>query len=191
MNFFYQLEESLKLIELLKSDIELNSRIESAIELILKSVNNELPLLVCGNGGSASDAEHIVGELVGRFLKERKAIPAICLSSNSAAVTAWANDYDYESIFSRQVQAYGKNGGVLLAISTSGNSKNVIMAAEQAKELNIPVISLTGKGGGKLFGLSNILIDVPSSHTPRIQELHIMIYHFICERIEGGYIGKG
>ena len=104
--------------------------------------------------------------------------------SNSAVITAWANDYSYEDIFARQVEAYGKLGGVLLGISTSGNSKNVIKAFEMAKSLNVKTIALTGKGGGALSEISDILIEVPSNHTPRIQEMHIMLYHYICERIE-------
>ena len=184
MNLFEQLQKSSVLLRELMENRELHKRVEKAISLISRTVSEEKPLLVCGNGGSASDAEHITGELVGRFLKERRAIPAICLSSNSAAMTAWANDYEYETVFSRQVEAFGKKGGILLAITTSGNSKNVLSAARKAKELNLPIISLTGKGGGKIAELSDILLDVPSDITPRIQEMHIMIYHYICEKVE-------
>lgn len=191
MNFLKQLDENLENLKKLREDISLQEKIEAAISLMLNAINREEPLLVCGNGGSSSDAEHIVGELVGRFLKERKAIPAICLSSNSAALTAWANDYEYETVFSRQVEAYGKKGGVLFAISTSGNSKNILQAAKIAKDLRMPVIGLTGSGGGQLGNYCDTLLDVPSSHTPRIQEMHILIYHYICERLEVGYTGKG
>ena len=191
MIFKNQLELSLKNIELLMNNEPLHQKIEKSIDQILIQINKENPLLVCGNGGSSADAEHIVGELVGRFLKERKAINAISLSSNSATLTAWANDYSYETIFSRQVEAYGKNGGIFWGISTSGNSKNIVLAAKKAKDLGLEVIALTGEGGGELAKYSDILIDVPSRSTPRIQEMHIMIYHYMCQKIEDLYIGKG
>jgi D-sedoheptulose 7-phosphate isomerase len=187
LKFVSQLEKSIQLIETLKDNKELIQAIEESIDLIISKVNLEQPLLVCGNGGSASDAEHITGELVGRFLKERKAINAICLSSNSSTITAWANDYDYESIFSRQMEAHAKKGGVLLAITTSGNSKNILHAADTAKIMNIPLIGLTGSTGGKLKERCDLLINVPSNETPRIQELHKMVYHYICEEIEIRY----
>ncbi len=189
MSFKTQIEENQKLVSLVVSNNELIDRIEKSIELVLKNINLEKPLLVCGNGGSSADAEHIVGELVGRFLKERRAINAISLSSNSAAITAWSNDYDYSTIFSRQVEAHGKNGGVLFGISTSGNSKNVINAVKKAKELKMDTICLTGEGGGELAKYCDLLIDVPSKKTPRIQEVHIIIYHYICERLEELYKG--
>lgn len=179
-----QLIEAYNLLNILLQDEATENKVTSAIKLIVESLKNNRPFMICGNGGSASDSMHITGELVGRFLKERKALNVICLSSNPAVITAWANDYAYEEIFSRQVEAYGKSGGVLLAISTSGNSKNVIQAVEMAKSLNIKTVGLTGKGGGKLAGLCDIILDVPSNHTPRIQEMHIMLYHYICERIE-------
>ena len=161
-----------------------DDRIDRAINLISDSLKDDRPLLVCGNGGSASDAQHITGELVGRFLKERRALNAICLAANTSVLTAWANDYDYKDVFARQVEAHGQKGGVLLAISTSGNSLNVIRAAETAKSLQIPVVALTGRGGGELAKLSDVLLDVPSEETPIIQQAHICIYHFMCERIE-------
>jgi D-sedoheptulose 7-phosphate isomerase len=127
---------------------------------------------------------HITGELVGRFLKERKSLRCICLSDNPATLTAWANDYDYASVFARQVEAYGSRGSVLLAISTSGNSKNVIAAAIKAKEMGMQVVSLTGQGGGQLAAKSDVLLDVPSKSTPFIQQVHICLYHYLCEMIE-------
>ena len=179
-----QLLEAKSNLEKLIENVELEKKVLQSIELIDSSLKKNLPLMICGNGGSASDSMHIAGELVGRFLKERKALNVICLSSNPAVITAWANDYSYETIFSRQVEAYGKQGGVLLAISTSGNSKNVLAAVEMAKSLNVKTIALTGEGGGKLANEVDILLDVPSKHTPRIQEMHIMLYHYICERLE-------
>ena len=157
---------------------------ENAVELIANALLANKPLLVCGNGGSASDAMHITGELVGRFLKERRAINCICLASNPAVLTAWSNDYSYETIFARQVEAYGTVGGVLLGISTSGNSKNVLEAFRIARQLGVATIALTGEGGGKLAALSDILIDVPSRSTPLIQQVHICLYHYICEKVE-------
>ncbi len=160
------------------------AKIEEACALIVSSLSANRPLLVCGNGGSAADALHISGELVGRFLVERRALNVICLTANAAIITAWANDYDYESIFSRQVEAHGNNGGVLLCISTSGNSKNVIKALSMAKHLGMATIGMTGEGGGGMASLCDVLIDVPSNVTPRVQEMHLVIYHFLCEQIE-------
>ena len=161
--------------------------VDDAVALIGAALADSKPLMVCGNGGSASDAMHIAGELVGRFLRERKAINCICLASNPAVLTAWANDYSYDTVFARQVEAYGKRGGVLLGISTSGNSANVVQAFEKARMLGVRTVALTGEGGGKLARLSDILIDVPSRRTPIIQQLHTCVYHYICERLEARF----
>lgn len=142
------------------------------------------PMLVCGNGGSAADAMHLTAELVGRFLIRRQALNVICLSSNPALLTAWANDYTYETVFSRQVEAYGEPGAVLVGISTSGNSQNVVKAFEQARAMTMKTISLTGEGGGKLAASSDYLFAVPSSSTPLIQQTHICLYHYLCGAIE-------
>lgn len=159
-------------------------RVETAIALICDALSSGRGLLVCGNGGSASDAQHITGELVGRFLKERRGLKAICLSSNAAVLTAWANDYSYETVFSRQVEAFGEAGGVLLGLSTSGNSPNVVAAFEMAHKLGMKTVALTGQGGGKLAALSDVLLDAPSRSTPLIQQAHLCIYHYLCEQIE-------
>jgi D-sedoheptulose 7-phosphate isomerase len=163
------------------------AKVDEAITTIAATLVQGKPLMVCGNGGSASDAMHITGELVGRFLKERKAINCICLSSNPVVLTAWANDYSYDTVFARQVEAYGNSGGVLLGISTSGNSTNVVRAFEAAKLLGVRSIALTGEGGGKLASVCDFLIDVPSRRTPIVQQLHICIYHYICEQIEARF----
>ncbi|HWE21251.1 MAG TPA: SIS domain-containing protein [Hyphomicrobiaceae bacterium] len=160
------------------------SAVDDAVALIGATLAESKPLMVCGNGGSASDAMHIAGELVGRFLRERKAINCICLASNPAVLTAWSNDYSYDTVFARQVEAYGKSGGVLLGISTSGDSVNVVQAFEKARALGVRTVALTGEGGGALAPLSDILIDVPSRRTPIIQQLHVCVYHYICERLE-------
>ncbi len=162
----------------------LDARAEQAIARIADALTQRLPLLVCGNGGSASDAMHIAGELVGRFLVERPGFKVIALGVDPAVLTAWSNDYGYETVFSRQVEAYGEPGGVLLGISTSGNSPNVLRAFEAARERGMTTIALTGEGGGKLAPLADILLDVPSRATPRIQEMHSCLYHFICQHIE-------
>jgi D-sedoheptulose 7-phosphate isomerase len=161
-----------------------DDRIERAVKLIGETLRADLPLLVCGNGGSAADAQHIAGELVGRFLRERRALNVICLSSNPSVLTAWANDFGYEGIFARQVEAHGQSGGVLLAISTSGNSPNVVAAAQTAARMRLPVIALTGAGGGALAALSDVLFDVPSTRTPLIQQVHVCLYHYLCDRVE-------
>ena len=155
-----------------------------AIQTICRGLKSGKTLLVCGNGGSASDAMHIAGELVARFLIERPGLRVIALGTNPAQLTAWSNDYDYESALAREVEAYGEKGGAILGISTSGNSKNVVAAFEKAKQMGLSTIALTGQGGGKLAALSDILIDVPSTSTPRIQEVHICLYHFLCEEVE-------
>jgi D-sedoheptulose 7-phosphate isomerase len=162
-----------------------------ALETITGALRAGRPLLVCGNGGSASDAMHITGELVGRFLLDRRALNAICLASNPSVLTAWANDYNFETVFSRQVEAYGSPGAVLLGISTSGNSKNVIAAFEQARALDMKTIALTGEGGGRLGPLSDYLFAVPSRSTPLIQQVHLCLYHYLCQSIEAELAGIG
>jgi D-sedoheptulose 7-phosphate isomerase len=155
-----------------------------ALDAVTGALGAGKPLLVCGNGGSASDAMHITGELVGRFLKERRALNAICLSSNPAVLTAWANDYSYDEVFSRQVEAYGQPGAALIGISTSGNSRNVVAAFDRARAMKMVTVALTGEGGGALAGRSDFLFAVPSRSTPLIQQVHICLYHYLCEAIE-------
>jgi len=166
------------------ADGPLGGRVEEAAQRIAAALSARLPLLVCGNGGSASDADHIAGELVGRFLKERPALKCVCLASGTAALTAWANDYSYETIFARQVEAYGEPGGVLLGLSTSGNSANVVAAFAAARRLGMATVAMTGEGGGRLRELSDVLIDVPSRRTPDIQQAHVVLYHWLCEAVE-------
>jgi len=179
--------------ELIKTQIaasaELMSRlpidvINQAAELLVTAYKSGYKLLAAGNGGSASDAQHTVAELVGRFLKNRRALPAIALSANTSNLTAIGNDYGYAEVFSRQIEALGQKGDVFLGISTSGNSENVVLAAQKAKAQGLLVIGLTGDGGGKLKPLCDVLIAVPSKDTPRIQESHILIQHMLCDIIE-------
>lgn len=158
--------------------------VEEATDLLVNTLGAGKPLLVCGNGGSAADAMHIAGELVGKFLIERPAMKVICLTCNPSVLTAWSNDVSYDSVFSRQVEAYGESGGVLLGLSTSGNSENVVQAFASARALGMSTIAMTGQGGGRLAPLSDICLAVPSSSTPMIQQAHICLYHYICEQVE-------
>lgn len=145
-------------------------------------------LFFCGNGGSAADAQHIAAELVGRFLKERKPLAATALSCNTSTMTAVGNDYGYDVIFSRQIEGLAKKGDVLFAISTSGNSKNVVLAVMAAKSMGVKTIGITGSKGGQLAQLCDVCIKVPSDHTPRIQEMHIAVGHMVCEIIDEVYL---
>jgi D-sedoheptulose 7-phosphate isomerase len=171
------------LLELANNQILLE-KIDETVSLISESLGKNLPLLVCGNGGSASDALHISGELVGKFNLERKARNVICLNANTTVITAWSNDKDYDSVFARQVEAHGVTGAICWGLSTSGNSQSIVLAFEAAKRMGMKTIGMTGKGGGRLASLSDILIDVPSEITPRVQELHLPIYHYVCEQVE-------
>lgn len=163
---------------------DLSMSMQRAIDAIVAALSSGRALLVCGNGGSAADAIHIATELVGRFLKDRKAYNVIALPANAGMLTAWGNDCGFDTVFSRQVEAHGASGGVLLAISTSGNSKSILLAAEQARAMDMTVIAMTGDTGGKLAPLADILLNVPSAHTPVIQQGHLVLYHHLCEVVE-------
>ena len=141
-------------------------------------------ILICGNGGSAADAQHFAAELSGRYLKERRALAGIALTTDSSALTAIGNDYGFDRVFSRQVEALGRPGDLLVGISTSGNSPNVILAVEAAKGLGMRTLGLLGRDGGKLAGAVDEALVVPSSVTARIQEVHQMVYHFWCEALD-------
>ena len=141
-------------------------------------------ILFCGNGGSAADAQHLAAEFVGRFLKERRAFPAIALHTNTSALTALGNDYGFEAVFARQVEAYGRPGDALVAISTSGSSPNVLQAVETARRLGLVTLGLSGGSGGPLAEACDTCLTVPSASTPRVQEGHILIGHIICGLVE-------
>lgn len=180
-----------KIKEMMKESIETKEaflkeaeQISKAIDVMIQCYKNGNKILICGNGGSAADAQHIAAELVGRYKLERKGLPAIALTTDSSILTAWSNDYGFESVFERQVEALGKEGDVLIGLSTSGNSPNVVKAFEKARKMNLKTISLTGNEGGKLKPLSDININVSSKNTPRIQECHLLAYHIICEEVE-------
>lgn len=160
--------------------------VAKASEMIRSSLAAGGKLLIAGNGGSAADAQHIAAELTGRFLRERKPLPAIALHANSSALTAIGNDYGYEQVFARELAAHARPGDVLLAISTSGGSKNILRAIEEAREKRVAVIGMTGESGGAMRTACDLCLCVPSKSTARIQEMHIMIGHTICELLEEG-----
>ncbi|MFH2034602.1 MAG: D-sedoheptulose 7-phosphate isomerase [Candidatus Margulisiibacteriota bacterium] len=172
-------------IELNKKVLEtLPPKIEAAVAALVNALKAGNKLLICGNGGSAADSQHIAAEFIGRFLKERKPLPAIALSTNTSILTCLGNDYGFDIIFARQVEGLGQKGDVLLGISTSGNSENVVKAFQKARSMGIKTIALTGRGGGKMAKEADIIIIVPSDKTPKIQEAHLMIYHIICQLVE-------
>jgi len=178
------LAEALALQKAITDNEELQMLISDAASIIINAFGNEKKLLLCGNGGSAADAQHIAAELSGRFMKERRALDAEALHVNTSYLTAVANDYGYQAVYERLLSAKGKEGDVLIAISTSGNFQNIIAALKQAKKLNMKVIGMTGAGGGQLKTYCDVCITIPSNATPRIQEAHILIGHILCELIE-------
>jgi D-sedoheptulose 7-phosphate isomerase len=182
------LAASLAVLTRLRQEID-PDLVERAVTTIAGALGADKPLLICGNGGSAADATHIAGELVGRFLKDRRALKAIALAADPAVLTAWANDFGYDGVFARQVEAYGEAGGALLAISTSGNSANVVAAARAAKARGMTVIAMTGQGGGKLAAQADIVLAVPSKSTPLVQQGHLCLYHFLCAEVEARLAG--
>jgi D-sedoheptulose 7-phosphate isomerase len=184
-----EIEESIDLKNRVKE--ELAGKIIEVAHALADCIKNGGKLLLCGNGGSAADAQHFAGELVVRLSSDytRSALPAITLSSNDYVLTACANDFGFEQVFSRQIEALGKPEDVLLCISTSGNSPNLLVAAEKAKEKKMKTVGLLGRDGGKLKDLSDLSIIVPSNNTPRIQETHICICHIVCELVEKELFG--
>jgi len=157
---------------------------DAAIETVVTAIAAGKPVLVCGNGGSAADAMHLTCEMVGRFLHNRRALKAYCLSSNPSVLTACANDLDFDTVFSRQVEAYGEPGAVLIGLSTSGASSNVVAAFQKARDLQMRTIALTGEVRGPLVPLCDHLLAVPSGHTPLIQQAHLCLYHYLCMKVE-------
>jgi len=178
------IESSIAVKQQYVSDPAFLEKINSAVTLVAKAFKDGYKVQFCGNGGSAADAQHLAAEFSGRFYKNRKALPSDALHCNSSYVTAVANDYSYDEIYSRLIEGTMNKGDVLIGISTSGNSGNIVKAFEMAKSLGIVTIGFTGAAGGKMSELSDILINVPSTDTPRIQESHILIGHIICELVE-------
>lgn len=165
--------------------------ISEVAECAVHALRSGGKILLCGNGGSAADAQHVAAELVGRFALERKAYPAIALTANSSIVTAIGNDYGFERVFARQVEALAQRGDVVVGISTSGNSANIINAMRTAKEKGCKTIGVTGKSGGKLKKESDICFCAASPDTPRIQEVHILFWHIVCELVEAEMLRNG
>lgn len=163
---------------------DLTDKITNSVLLIIDCYRNGGKVILIGNGGSAADAQHIAAEFIGHFKLERASLPAISLTTNTSILTALANDYGYETIFSRQLESLANSKDVLIAITTSGNSQNILKAVEMAKSKNIKTIGMTGKTGGKLKNMVDILVNIPSDDTPRIQESHIIIGHIICGIVE-------
>lgn len=162
----------------------LKPEIAQAASLIADSIKEGKAILLAGNGGSAADAIHIAGEFVGRFLMERRGFAAVALNTNDATMTAIANDYGFEHVFARQIEAFGPTAGVFIGYTTSGNSANILSAARKAREMGLKVIGMTGAGGGQLKALCDVCLAVPSGHTPRVQEMHALIGHILCEIAE-------
>lgn len=166
--------------------------IAQAIELAVGALAADRKLMACGNGGSAADAQHLAAELVGRFERERPELAAIALTTDSSILTAVANDYRFDDVFARQVRALGQSGDVLVAISTSGNSSNVVAAVQAARDRGMPVVALTGRGGGRigeLLGPGDVHLCVPHERTARIQEVHLLIIHCLCDGIDAALLG--
>lgn len=179
-----RIKDSIETKQKLLSNAQLIQSIERAAMLIIESIKEGGKIIFCGNGGSAADAQHLAAELVGKFYLDRPALPGISLTTNTSILTAVANDYTYDRVFVRQVEAIAKTGDVLVGISTSGNSLNVVEAMKLAKNIGMKTIAFTGETGGKMKNYADVLINVPSTDTPRIQELHIMVGHIICEIVE-------
>jgi len=175
------IEESVESISRLKGVVP---EIKAAARLLVATLRAGGKVLICGNGGSAADAQHFAAELVGRFRKERNALAAIALSTDSSVVTSLANDYSFSQIFARQVEALGKPGDILVAISTSGNSPNVMEASRRAREMGIKTMGLLGNAGGQLFKDCDLAVVVPSRDTARIQEGHGVVIHILCRLVE-------
>ena len=171
-------------LEVAKALPRLASDVSAAVDIIRSSLAAGGQLLIAGNGGSAADAQHIAAELTGRFLRERRPLAALALHTNTSALTAIGNDYGYEHVFARELSAHARPADVLLAISTSGNSPNILRAIEVARQSNVSVIGLTGESGGRMRTACDVCLCVPSKSTARIQEMHITIGHTICELLE-------
>ena len=184
------IQESIKTKQRLLADKEIIKTIEDASKAIVQAYKNGNKVLTAGNGGSANDAQHIAGELVAKFYLERRGLSAYALTTNSAIMTAIGNDCGYEHLFERQVQANGVKGDVLIALSTSGNSENIILALKEAKKNGLITIGLTGQNPSKMDVLCDYLIKIPSDDTPKVQESHVMVGHIICACVEKELFGE-
>lgn len=179
-----RIQESIEVKQRIIDNETLLNDIQNATNIILNQINDNKTIYFCGNGGSAADAQHLAAELSGKFYFDRSPLSAVSLNSNTSFLTAVANDYSFDIIYSRLISGLGRKGDVIVGLSTSGNSKNIIHAFEKAKEMGIYTIGMTGQTGGKLKDIADICLCVPSEDTPRIQESHITIGHIICEIVE-------
>jgi D-sedoheptulose 7-phosphate isomerase len=179
-----RLSQTISNLQALLADNTTVKNVDNVAQLIITAIKGGNHLLICGNGGSAADAQHIAGEFICRFYKDREPLPAIALSTDTSVITSISNDYFYDDIFSRQVKAIGKKGDILLGISTSGKSKNILEAFKVARAMEIKTILLTGQTEREVAAFSDVVIKTPSSDTPRIQEMHLVIEHIICEMVE-------
>lgn len=178
------LEKSISVKQAIISNSELINSIQIVVSKVIDAFKNGNKVLFCGNGGSAADAQHLAAEFSGRFYTDRNPLPSEALHCNTSFITAVGNDYGYEYIYSRMMKGIGKEGDILIGLSTSGNSANIIKAFEVCREIGVTTIGMTGATGGLMKDLSDILINVPSTDTPRIQESHITIGHIICQLVE-------
>lgn len=190
LDFAAYIKESIALKQALLADESWMSQLQLTADVLLTAYEEGHKVLLCGNGGSAADAQHIAAELTGRFYKDRPPLDAEALHVNTSYLTAVANDYGYDAVYARLVKARGQAGDVLVAISTSGNSPNILAAATAAREQGVTVVALTGKQGGELAQLADHLVAVPSADTPRIQEVHILVGHMWCAYIESSLFGE-
>ncbi len=181
------IQNSIATKELVLEDEQLLQTLQECVQTVLQCFKNGNKVWFCGNGGSAADAQHLSAEFSGRFYLNRKALPSEALHVNSSFITAVANDFGYEQVYARMLDGIGSAGDVLIGLSTSGNSPNIINAFETARKKNIVTIGFTGSTGGGLKALSDHLINIPSSVTPRIQESHILLGHILCELVEAKY----
>lgn len=182
-----RVRESVAVKEAILENEDLLDLVQEVGEVCVHSLKEGGKLLFLGNGGSAADAQHLAAELVGRYLRERRPLSAVALTTNSSCLTSVGNDYSYEEIFSRQIEAFGNKGDVAIGISTSGNSPNVVRALQAAKGKGMITVAMTGWTGGELKGLAEYCLCIPSTQTPRIQEGHILIGHVLCEIIEENF----
>jgi D-sedoheptulose 7-phosphate isomerase len=189
-NINSELKESLTVLNDIQKDTDLIKRIEIAANACIHSLKSGGKILLAGNGGSAADAQHIAGELVSRFAFDRPGLSAFALTTDTSILTAIGNDYGYEKLFARQIQANAKKGDIFIAYSTSGNSLNIINAIEEAKKNGLYTIGFTGRNRGKIDPLCDCLLDVPSQATPKIQEGHLIIGHILCGLIEKVMFGR-
>jgi D-sedoheptulose 7-phosphate isomerase len=190
MRIKQSIEQSIQLKQKILADGNILQTIKAVADSCIKTYKGDGKVLFCGNGGSAADAQHLSAELSGRFYFDREPLNSEALHVNTSYLTAVANDYSYDEVYSRLVKAMGKKGDVLIGLSTSGNSGNVANAFKTAKELGMITVGLTGESGGEMKDVSDFLINVPSTDTPRIQESHILIGHIICELIETALFSK-